>query len=244
MKNNRSNNGLIIRAAILGTVVLGVAALAKIGNRFTAGKNELALEAKEVASPVVPLSINPPSAPEKVLNKKKTIRRLSINPNRTLTVYGEVTYETEEVGKQITALSKHSQEPIVILINSPGGSVLSGEKVVSAMEASRADVYTVCTGMCASMAAIIHAYGTKRLATDRAVLMYHDASAMVGGRVSEMLSILNLIRRKLDKTNHYIANRSKLSYQELLSLEANNFWIDSEDAMEKGLVDGLVVVEE
>jgi ATP-dependent Clp protease, protease subunit len=234
----------MMRAAILGAIVLGVAGLAKMGNKLTGGKNELALEAKEVATPIVPLNVNAPSSPEKVNNKKKTIKVLSINSSRTLTVYGQVTQETEEVGRQVTALSKKSKEPIVILIDSPGGSILSGEKVVSAIEASRADVYTVCVGMCASMAAIIHAYGTKRLATDRAILMYHDASAMVGGRVGEMLSILNLIRRKLDKTNHYIANRSRLSYQELLSLGANNFWIDSEDAMEKGLVDGLVVIEE
>lgn len=233
-----------MRAAILGVIILGVAGLAKVGNKLTPGKNELALEAKEIATPIVPLSISQSTAPEKVKNKKKKITTLSINLSRTLTVYGQVTQETEEVGRQVTALSKNSKEPIVILIDSPGGSVLSGEKVISAMEASRADVYTVCVGMCASMAAIIHAYGTKRLATDRAILMYHDASAMVGGRVGEMLSILNLIRRKLDKTNHYIANRSKISYEELLHLGANNFWIDSEDAMEKGLVDGLVVVEE
>lgn len=241
MKNNRSNN-VLVKIAVVSFIISTLAIIGLVNKN--SAKNELTVEAKDVASPIVPLLINPPTAPEKAQNKKKTIRRLSINPSRTLTVYNEVTQETEEVGKQITALSKKSQEPIVILINSPGGSVLSGEKVVSAIEASRADVYTVCTGVCASMAAIIHAYGTKRLATDRAVLMYHDAATMLGGRISEMLNLLNLIRRKLDKTNHYIANRSKLSYQELLSLEANNFWIDSEDAMEKGLVDGLVVVEE
>ena len=244
MKNNNSNGKAVKNGPLVLAAVIALIAGITTKNVLNDNKNELAPEVKEVATPIVPLSVNAPSSPGKVQNKKKIIRRLSLNVSRTLTVYGDVTQETEEVGKQITALSKDSKEPIVILINSPGGSVLSGEKVVSAMEASRADVYTVCTGMCASMAAIIHAYGTKRLATDRAVLMYHDASAMVGGRVSEMLSILNLIRRKLDKTNHYIANRSKLSYQELLSLEANNFWIDSEDAMEKGLVDGLVVVEE
>lgn len=241
MKNNRSNNTLI--KILVLSLIAGFSATI-IGLNKPTPKNELVVESKDVLSPSVPLAINQPSSPDKVKNKKKEIKTLSINPERTLFIYGEVNFLTEEIGRQVTGLSKKSKEPIVILIDSPGGSVLSGEKIVSAIEASKADVYTVCTGMCASMAAIIHAYGTKRLATDRAVLMYHDAAAMVGGRVSEMLSILNLIRRKLDKTNHYIANRSKISYQELITLGANNFWIDSEDAMEKGLVDGLVVVEE
>jgi len=241
MKNNKSNK-ILLKVLSLGIAITVTVTAVNLGENLS--KKEIISENKEVRTPVVPLLVNQPTSPNRVENKNKKISTLSINPERTLFVYGEVSVFTEKVAREITALSKKSKEPIVILIDSPGGSVLSGEKVVSAIEASKADVYTVCTGMCASMAAIIHAYGTKRLATDRAILMYHDASAMVGGRVSEMLSILNLIRRKLDKTNHYIANRSKLSYQELITLEANNFWIDSEDAMEKGLVDGLVVVEE
>ena len=74
--------------------------------------------------------------------------------------------------------------------------------------------------------------------------MFHDAAAMVGGRVSEMLSILNMIQRKIEKTNHYIANRSGIPYSELIRLESSNFWVDAEDALQLKLVDGLVVVEE
>ena len=206
-------------------------------------KTELSSDAKEVTTPVVPFPA--PQSVAKVTDKKKRIKSLKINPNRTLYIFTEVDERTEMLAPQIGKLSRSSpNEPIVILIDSPGGSVFSGEKVVSAIEAAKADVYTVCMGVCASMAAIIHQYGTKRLAADRAVLMFHDAAGMMGGRVNEMLSALGMIRRKLDKTNHYIANRSKVSYEQLIYLEANNFWIDSEDAMEKGLVDDLVVIEE
>lgn len=241
MRNNKSSKQKVVA---LSAVAVLVGFILGVNNILSNVKTELSVDAKEISSPSVPADNISAISTANVTVKKKKIHRLTLNSKRTLFIFGEVNDETEEVGRQITQLSKASQEPIVLLIDSPGGSVLSGEKVVSAMEASSASVYTVCVGMCASMAAIIHQYGTKRLATDRSVLMFHDASAVVGGRVSEMLSILNLIKRKLEKTNRYIAARAKMSYAEFITLGANNFWIDSEDAMEKNLVDELVFVEQ
>lgn len=193
--------------------------------------------------PAAPILATAPLV-SKLENKRKIIHSLKLNPSRTLYINSEVNYLTEELAPKITRLSRQSKEPIVLIIDSPGGSVFSGEKVVSAIEAASSEVYTVCVGVCASMAAIIHQYGTKRLATDRSILMFHDAAGMAVGRVGEMLSLLSMIKRKLEKTNHYIASRSKLTYEELVSLGANNFWVDAEDAMSKGLVDNLVVLEE
>jgi len=235
--NKKPKFGLLL--PVLAVLVLGLGLLNGLSN-----ENQLSDESKEVVSSAVPQPPLSELSKESGSSKKKLIRSLSLNPSRTLKIYGEVNFLTEELAGQITKLSKSSKEPIVILIDSPGGSVLSGEKILSAIEASRADVYTVCVGMCASMAAIIHQYGTKRLATDRSVLMFHDASGMVGGRVSEMLNLLSLIKRKIEKINHHIADRAKMPYSEFVALEANNFWIDSEDGMEKNLVDDLVVIQE
>lgn len=242
MKNNRSgrsSNKNLYTLITFGVIVMGISLLIM----RPSGSNQLTQERKEILSPALPPGNISEVSTTVVLNRKKVIQTLSVNPRRTVTVFGEVNRATEQAAHAITALSKESKEPILLLIDSPGGSVFSGEKVVSAIEASKADVYTVCIGLCASMAAIIHQYGTKRYATDRSVLMFHDASALIGGRVSEMLSLLNLIKRKLEKTNRYIANRAKMPYAEFVTLGANNFWIDSEDAMDKHLVDGLVVLE-
>jgi len=220
---------------IAGGLLLSLLLLALSGQ-----KNELTNESKTVATPKI-ISVEPEQmGPSKTVVKK--INVLKLNPSRTIVINEQITYFSERFAEQILELGD-SKEPIVILIDSPGGSVFSGEKIVSAMEAVKSDIYTVCVGMCASMAAIIHQYGTKRLATDRSVLMFHDAAGMLAGRLNEMLSLLTMVRRKIEKTNHYIANRSKISYEELVRLGANNFWIDAEDAMEKGLVDGLVRIK-
>lgn len=230
---NSAQKNLLL--GIAGGLLLSLLLLALSGQ-----KNELTNESKTVSTPKI-ISVEPEQmGPSKTVVKK--INVLKLNPSRTIVINEQITYFSERFAEQILELGD-SKEPIVILIDSPGGSVFSGEKIVSAMEAVKSDIYTVCVGMCASMAAIIHQYGTKRLATDRSVLMFHDAAGMLAGRLNEMLSLLTMVRRKIEKTNHYIANRSKISYEELVRLGANNFWIDAEDAMEKGLVDGLVRIK-
>lgn len=236
MKNKTQS--LSLTKSILTGVAIGV--LASGLPLLFSSKNELSNDSKTVVAPAVPAS--PQESFKSTESKTKEIKTLTLNKNRTILIQEIITDESERFADRILELGD-DKEPIVILIDSPGGSVFSGEKIVSAMESVNSEIYTVCVGMCASMAAIIHQYGTKRLATDRSVLMFHDAAGMVGGRVSEMLSILSMIKRKIDKSNHYIANRSKMSYDELVRLESNNFWIDAEDSLEKGLVDGLVRIK-
>lgn len=219
---------------VVGLILAGAANVISI---FSSDKNELTNQNKSVVTPSVP--IQPVEKLESRTSKIKDIKVLKLNPARTLVINEQISFFSERFADQILEMGD-SSEPIVILINSPGGSVFSGEKILSAMESVQSDIYTVCDGMCASMAAIIHQYGTKRLATDRSVLMFHDAAGGIQGRVNEMLSMLGMVKRKIEKANHYIANRSKISYEELVRLEANNYWVDSEDAMERGLVDGLV----
>ena len=214
--------------------------LALILSNISLSKNELTNESKTVATPAVPFGGSESAISSEV--KTKEIKVLKLNPRRTIVIDEQITMFSERFADKILELGD-SKEPIVILIDSPGGSVFSGEKILSAMEAVKSEIYTVCVGMCASMAAIIHQYGTKRLATDRSVLMFHDAAGMISGRVGEMLSLLNMIKRKIEKANHYIANRSKMSYDELVRLGANNLWIDAEDSLEKGFVDGLVRIK-
>lgn len=214
--------------------------LALLLSNISLSKNELTNDSKTIATPAVPVNTNESGASVEV--KTKEIKVLKLNPKRTIVIEEQISMLSERFADQILELGD-DKEPIVILIDSPGGSVFSGEKILSAMEAVKSEIYTVCVGMCASMAAIIHQYGTKRLATDRSVLMFHDAAGMISGRVGEMLSLLNMIKRKIEKANHYIANRSKMSYDELVRLGANNLWIDAEDSLEKGFVDGLVRIK-
>lgn len=160
--------------------------------------------------------------------------------NRTLLLWGEVGQNSLALAEDIKHLSSESRAPIYLLINSPGGSVLDGALIISAIEASPAPVYTVCMQLCASMAAVIHQYGKERLMSDRAILMFHNAAGGTQGYVPQMLSRLNLINRYVNKMNAFIANRAGVNLSDWASRMDNEVWIDAEDATASHLNDKIV----
>jgi ATP-dependent protease ClpP protease subunit len=170
-----------------------------------------------------------------------TVSQVPIDFQRAVNLFDEVT--TASVDKAIQDLSNlddKSNEPIYLIIASPGGSVFDGERLISAMESTTSPVYTVCVSLCASMAAVIHQYGKERLAFDRAVLMFHDGSGSLEGKIKGMHQLLALIEGKLERSNRYIAKRSKMTYEQFLDMHKYDLWIEAIDATRVHLNDKIV----
>ena len=182
------------------------------------------------------------TSPQPEPKKRKKILKVTPNPDRVVVVSGSIGENASNIAQTINALNKESLEPIWVLINSGGGSVIDGAAVVSAIESSKAPVYTVCMVECASMAFIIHQYGTKRYAQDRAILMSHPASGGAMGEVDKMVSRLTTIQRYVDKFNAEIAARAKMDYNEFKLRSSNEMWFDAQDGMKLGFVDGLTSI--
>lgn len=172
----------------------------------------------------------------------KTISTVKPKANRTLTLYGEVGANALDLAEDIKNLGQQNKEPIYLLINSPGGSVFDGALVISAIEASPAPVYTVCLQICASMAAIIHQYGHKRMMVDRSILMFHDAAGGLQGYVHHMVSRLNQIHSYIHKMDKYISQRAGIDFERYLQEANRELWVDSEDATNLKLNDSIVNV--
>jgi ATP-dependent Clp protease protease subunit len=175
---------------------------------------------------------------------KKQIKHIELSPENTFLLAGPVETENSTLlANAITRLDNGNPEPLYLLIDSPGGSVFAGTKVISAIEASIRPVYTVCLGLCASMGAMIHSYGHKRFAVDRSVLMYHPAAGDVRpGTVPNMLAALNLVDRFTAKLFLNVQKRSKMTSEEFEVKVLKNIWVDAEDAKNLNLVDDLVVI--
>lgn len=172
----------------------------------------------------------------------KTIKTLKLNEKRVVKIEGPIGFykEVDETVKNKLKELGESEEPMFVLINSPGGSVHVGNEIVSLMQAANGPVYTVCVSLCASMAAIILEHGTKRFALDRTVVMFHDAAGGAEGSLGQMNSLLQFYRRVIEKTNRYIAERSLMKYEAFMDLQKDNLWIDAEDAKNLNLLDDLV----
>lgn len=183
-----------------------------------------------------------PEAAKVKLNPTKVVKNIKVDDSRSIYIEGVIGANAVNAATELDSLQQESSDPIYILIDSPGGNVLDGAVLVSAIESSKAPVYTVCIKMCASMASTIHAYGKKRMMTDRSVLMYHPASASARGTIEAMKSLTDFYNRYVNKFEAYIANRAKIEYHTFKNEVANEIWIDAEDATARNLNDEIVNV--
>lgn len=174
----------------------------------------------------------------------KKVRNVSVKANQILRLNGEIGENVNGLIKKIEDLNRKKAPAIYILIDSPGGSVFDGLRLVTTMEASRVPVYTVCMAMCASMAAIIHQYGTKRFMQDRSRLMFHDASGGLQGTLHQMKTRLDYIIRTTDKTNAYIAQRAGMTVSSFSQqiIGGPEIWVDAEDSTSKHFNDEIVYI--
>lgn len=184
---------------------------------------------------------NPQPADASLLEPGKTVKKITLSDANTVFVLGEISANSQDIADSILDKEK-TQKEIYVAINSPGGSVMDGALVVSAIQQSTKPVYTVCLQLCASEAAVIHAYGTERYMVDRSILMHHPAAGGLQGSLPEMNSLLKTITRFVNKTEAYIANRAGIPFDEYLNMVNRQVWLDAYDATQKHFNDQVVSV--
>lgn len=201
-------------------------------------------------TPVVPIvTILPPAQlpvqPVITLERGSVeVKELEINPKRTVFLIGEVAENALVLAAKIKELSDaNSSLPIYLVITSPGGSVITGATLLSAIELSKAPVYTICRTMCASMAAITLQYGTKRYATDKTLIMYHPASMSTDGNINEIYSEVVAIKNYVNRIELTVAKKMGLTYDEYQVQSARNIWVDSREGIDHKYIDEIVDIK-
>lgn len=174
---------------------------------------------------------------------KKQVYTLTLNPNRTLVLNTEVDGEAVDlILNKLQELNANNHEPIVLLLDSPGGSVFDGARLISFIEASPSPVYTVVIGLCASMCANVESHGAQRMMIDRTVLMYHPAAGGLRGQVDEMNSLLTFLIREVNKLDAYTADRAHMDRQIFKNMLLKQLWISADDALALHLIDKIVTL--
>lgn len=138
-----------------------------------------------------------------------------------------------------------NNNPIYLILDTPGGSVMDGGRLISAMQASKNPIYAVDVGMAASMGFMILEHAHKRFGVSRAILMAHPASLgiMYQGEVDKLYSSLSFLKRYVDKMDRFIAKRAGMTYEAFKLRSDHELWIDSEDALRDHLLDEVVSVK-
>jgi ATP-dependent Clp protease protease subunit len=139
--------------------------------------------------------------------------------------------------------SADSGKDIQIYINSPGGSVYAGLGIYDTMQYIGCDVATICTGMAASMGAVILCAGEKgkRTALKHSRVMIHQPMGGVGGQASDIEITAKEIKKLKDELYQIIANHSGQAIEKVWQDSDRDFWMTSEEARDYGMIDEVLV---
>ena len=168
---------------------------------------------------------------------------VKLDSSNAVELYGVI--DDGSVNNLITALqhlNSSGSGPIYLIIDSPGGNVLSGFQLLTAMQSSRRPVYTICHELCASMAAYTFEFGKKRLITNRSILMFHDAYGRLSGNIRQSLTFLQLLNHMLNKVDAHVARVSHQNLGDFQSVvQAKNLWLDAQSSVKYGFADNVTL---
>ena len=131
---------------------------------------------------------------------------------------------------------------ISIYINSPGGSVTAGLGIYDTMQYISSDVATMCTGMAASMAAVLLVAGQegKRSALKHSRVMIHQPLGGVQGQASDIEIEAKLIQDMKRELYTIISEHSHTPFDKVWADSDRNFWMNAAEAKEYGMIDNVV----
>lgn len=127
-------------------------------------------------------------------------------------------------------------------INSPGGSVYAGLGIYDTMQYVNPDVATICTGMAASMGAVLLSAGAskKRSALPHARVMIHQPSAGMQGTSRDMeISMKQTLELRQDLYN-ILAKHSGQTYEKIDKDSDRDYWMRASEAKAYGLIDEVL----
>ncbi len=132
---------------------------------------------------------------------------------------------------------------ISIYINSPGGSVTAGLGIYDTMQFITSDVATICTGMAASMGAVLLVAGTegKRSALPHSRVMIHQPLGGVQGQASDIEIEAKEIMKFKKELYTIISNHSHQTFEKVWNDSDRNYWMTAEEAKEYGMIDNVLV---
>ncbi|MBO7144539.1 MAG: ATP-dependent Clp endopeptidase proteolytic subunit ClpP [Salinivirgaceae bacterium] len=138
--------------------------------------------------------------------------------------------------------SVDNTKDISIYLNSPGGSVYAGLGIYDTMQLVAPDVCTICTGMAASMAAVLMTAGTKgkRSALPHSRIMIHQPMGGAQGQASEIEITAREIQKLKKELYEIIAKHSGQPYDKVWADSDRDYWMTAAEAKEYGMIDEIL----
>jgi ATP-dependent Clp protease protease subunit len=132
---------------------------------------------------------------------------------------------------------------IQIYFNTPGGSIYGGLGIYDTMQFINPDIACTCTGLAASMGAVLLAAGTKgkRFSLKHSRIMLHQPYGYTGGQASDIINDVEHLKTVQKDLYNVIAHHTG---QDISKIEVDvdrDFWMNSQQALEYGIIDKIIV---
>lgn len=139
--------------------------------------------------------------------------------------------------------SVDAKKDIQIYLNSPGGSVYAGLGIYDTMQYIAPDVATICTGMAASMAAVILCAGKagKRTALKHSRVLIHQPMGGAEGQASDIEITAREIQKLKKELYDIIANHSNQPYDKIWQDADRDYWMTAQEAKDYGMIDEILI---
>ncbi|MCI5980174.1 MAG: ATP-dependent Clp endopeptidase proteolytic subunit ClpP [Muribaculaceae bacterium] len=206
------------------------------------GMNGLALD--EYTSQVSDSYISPTIIEERKLNVAQMDVFSRLMMDRIIFLGTQVDDYTANV-IQAQLLYLDSADPgkdVSIYVNSPGGSVYSGLGIYDTMQYIQSDVSTICTGMAASMAAVLLVAGQKgkRFALKHSRVMIHQPMGGIQGQASDIEITSREILKLKKELYTIISEHSGQPYDKVYADSDRDYWMTSDEALKYGMIDKVL----
>lgn len=207
------------------------------------GMNGLALD--QYASSVTSSYISPTIIEERQLNVAQMDVFSRLMMDRVIFLGTDVNDYTANV-IQAQLLYLDSTDPgkdVNIYINSPGGSVYAGLGIYDTMQYIASDVCTICTGMAASMAAVLLVAGAqgKRFALRHSRVMIHQPMGGAQGQASDIEITAREIQKLKKELYTIISDHSGMSFDKVERDSDRDYWMTAQEAKEYGMIDDVLI---
>ena len=206
------------------------------------GMNSLALD--QYTSQVSDSYISPTIIEERKLNVAQMDVFSRLMMDRIIFLGTQVDDYTANV-IQAQLLYLDSSEPgkdVSIYINSPGGSVYAGLGIYDTMQYIQSDVSTICTGMAASMAAVLLVAGAKdkRFALKHSRVMIHQPMGGIQGQASDIEITSREILKLKKELYTIISEHSGQPYDKVYQDSDRDYWMTAQEAVDYGMIDRVL----
>ncbi|MBW7055315.1 ATP-dependent Clp protease proteolytic subunit [Paracoccus bogoriensis] len=163
--------------------------------------------------------------------------------SRTVIVAGAITDKlAQRTVAHLLALAEDSNDPINMLISSPGGHVESGDMIHDVIKFIRPTVRTIGSGWVASAGALIFVAAKKenRFCLPNTRFLIHQPSGGIGGTSSDMMIQAEQVRLMRDRLNHIFAEATGQSVERIEKDTQRDFWLNTAEALDYGLLGRVI----